>query len=294
MGKHTINPVLAIFANKLYTKFLYPITEYQKENLTNSSYIFAPNHTNNLDGYIIWSLLAKDYDIDTFMYKEFWETKPLIAKFLPYINVYPITRDKVKLNEILTELKKLKDPNHSLIIFPQGRHVDPEVMVTFKKHHLRTIPLGAFFVATKAKKELVPIYMEPQKLKENNLVIYGTPLNPQDFIAKNSKEGLIVFASAWLNEINKLYKLSKEIKGETHRYVIQERYTDATGRDYGLLKDPNRIINYKDTIEYLAKIAESTGITDIHELSNLIDIDSEATEVISEINDMYEKRLIKH
>ena len=82
------------------TKLLFPIKEYNKESLTDSSYIFTPNHTNNLDGYIIWCLLSRYFDIDTFMYREFWENYPNIAKLLPIINVYPITRDRVVLSEI--------------------------------------------------------------------------------------------------------------------------------------------------------------------------------------------------
>lgn len=168
MEKHRINPNLVKLANFLYPNLLYPTTEYYKDSLTESSYIFAPNHTNNLDGYMIWSLLAKDYDIDTFMYREFWDNFPWIAKVLPLFNVYPITRDHINHKEISTELSKLKDPNHSLVIFPQGRHVAPELMAKSPEYHLKTIPLGAFFIATKSAKPLVPIYMEPQKLGQEN------------------------------------------------------------------------------------------------------------------------------
>ena len=109
MERHLVSPQLANFANILYTKILWPVEESQKELWTDNSYIFAPNHTNNLDGYMIWSLLAKDFDIDTFMYREFWDNFPFIAKFLPLLNVFPITRDKVVLKEILDELKKLQN-----------------------------------------------------------------------------------------------------------------------------------------------------------------------------------------
>ena len=49
MEKHVINPVLANVAYFLYPSLLYPTKEYEKGNLTQESYIFAPNHTNNLD-----------------------------------------------------------------------------------------------------------------------------------------------------------------------------------------------------------------------------------------------------
>ena len=53
METHKINPKLALFMHTLFIKTLYRVTEYQKALLEDKSYIFAPNHTNNLDGYII-------------------------------------------------------------------------------------------------------------------------------------------------------------------------------------------------------------------------------------------------
>lgn len=299
MEKHTINPYLAHIAHYLYTNLLYPIKEYQKENLKENSYIFAPNHTNNLDGYIIWSLLAKDYDIDTFMYKEFWDYFPHIAKILPLFNVYPITRDELHPQEILTELKKLKDKNHSLVIFPQGRHVDPELMKDFFEFHLKTIPLGAFFISMQSQKKLVPIYMEPQKIMQNNTVIYGTPLDPKDFISKSNrrkkKENMIRFASAWLTEINRLYQLSENLTNRPqHPYKIKKNYTDASGLDYGKLIDPN-IIKYNLTeIKQLIAIFDTTKITDINILGNLANLPEETIKIIETVKNIYEKRLIKH
>lgn len=299
MQSHKINHNLATIAHILYIKLLYKVIEYQKELLIDQSYVFAPNHTDNLDGYIIWSLLAKDYDIDTFMYKEFWDYFPTISKLLPYFNVYPITRDAVQINEIFTEIRKLKDPQHSLIIFPQGRHVDPEVMLNFKQYHLNTIPLGAFYIAAKSSKKLVPIYMEPQKLGQNNIVIYGTPLDPQDFSlsskGKMSKENLIMFAEAWLDEINKLYQNAEHLKGEKpHPYVIEKNYTDATGLDYGKLEDPNKVIDFKEIIFPLIEAAKETGITDINELGKITNAKEEDIYAISKMKNNYEKRLVKH
>ena len=298
MEYHKINSNLALLANIIYIQLFYRVSEYQKELLRDSSYIFAPNHTNNLDGYIIWSLLAKDYMIDTFMYKEFWDNFPMIAKILPYLNIYPITRDSIKIKEISMKLKKLKNPNQSLVIFPQGRHVDPEVMLNFVEYHLRTIPLGAFYMAMKTGKKLVPIYIEPQKLWKKNIVIYGTPIDPNDFSIseknKIAKENLILFAKTWLTEINKLYQKAELLKGEkNHPYVIEKNYTDATGLDYGKLDDPNRIIQYKEMIEILSQMAKKTSITDIYKLGEMANIQDDKLKEILNIKLMYEKRLIK-
>lgn len=299
MKKHTINPQLAKMANVLYPNLLYPTTEYQKENLTETSYIFAPNHTNNLDGYLIWSLLAKDYDMDTFMYKEFWDNFPLIAKVLPLFNVYPITRDKVQPKEIGTELKKLKDKDHSLVIFPQGRHVDPELMLKYPDHHMKTIPLGAFYIAAKSGKSIVPIFMEPQILRKDNAVIYGKPISPKDFSlpqrGKINQESLLSFAREWLDEMNRLYQSAEDLTGRVmHPYQIELAYTDASGLRYGKLNDPNRIMRYKEQLDLLQQIHNETGITNIEELCTLAGVSEEATTQISQVQKVYQKCLVKH
>lgn len=299
MKYHKINPTLAALANFLYPNLLYPTTEYQKEKLIESSYIFAPNHTNNLDGYIIWSLLAKNYDIDTFMYKEFWDHFPLIAKAMPLFNVYPITRDKVQPKEILPELKKLKKKDHSLIIFPQGRHVDPELMLKYPDYHIKTIPLGAFYISAKTNKPIMPVFMEPQKLGEENAVIYGNLLFPQNYTSSTrgrlNKKEILTFARAWLDEINSLYKSSEEITGrKMHPYQIEKAYTDASGLRYGTLEDPNIIVQYIEKLDLLQQLHNETGITDIRQLSAMANLADKEQKQIEKVQKVYEKYLIRH
>lgn len=161
-------------------------------------------------------------------------------------------------------------------------------MLNFKDYHLNTIPFGAFYIAVKASK----------KLGQNNLVIYGNPLDPQDFSlfskGKIQKENLIMFANAWLDEIIKLYKNAKQLKGEKlHPYVIESSYTDATGLDYGLLDDPNTIMKFKEIIFTLIEISKKTGITDISELGKIANVNGDDIYAISNIYDMYKSRLVR-
>ena len=294
MKNNKINPILSHTANILIPNLIFPTIEYQKENLVDSSYIFAPNHTNNIDGGLIWSLLSKDYDIDTFMYKEFWLNFPTISKVLPLFQVYPITRDKVVIKEIKTELQKLKDKNHSLVIFPQGRHVDPNVMLHLPEYHLNTLPLGAFYFASTSSKSIVPIYMEPQKIFKRNVVIYGQPLKPQDYnISKNSKENLINLAKAWLSEINNLYLKACELEcREMRPYQLQEKYFDASGLRPNL-SDPNIIANYLDEISKLAILSAKTGNTNIEELGKMLSFSKDTINTILKVKDTYENCLVR-
>lgn len=298
MPNHKINPILSNAANILLPNFIFPTIEYQKENLTESSYIFTPNHTNNLDGYLILSLLSKDYDIDTFMYKEFWDNYPIIAKVLPLLNVYPITRDKINIQELKTELQKLKEENHSLIIFPQGRHVDPEVMLHLPEYHLNTLPLGAFYFDASSLKSIVPIYIEPQKAFSKNVVVYGKPINPTDYdvIRSNgrvNKANLLHLAKEWLTEINNSYEIAQKLDGRKMRqYMLREKYFDASGL-HSNLNDPNIIVNYLDEVKKLNDLSLKTGITNIQELGNILEIKQEIITQIQEVEKTYQNNLVR-
>lgn len=299
MEYHKVNPILSKVCNILIANFLFPTREYQKENLTESSYVFAPNHTNNWDGYQIWSLLSQDYDLDVFMYKEFWDTFPLLSKVLLFFNVYPITRNKLILNELKNELIKLKDENHSLIIFPQGRHVDPEVMVNLFDYDLETIPLGSFFLAAKSGKKIVPVYLETQKPFSDNTVIYGNPIDPCDYGILSlkeyiQKEQLLFLREAWLKEINKSYSLAKEFTNrKMHDYPLHKKYSDATGLNHNELKDPNSIIKYLEEIKSLKSLSEKEKIDDIYKLGEMLGLSSFIIKEIDEVRQIYERHLVR-
>lgn len=301
MEYHKVNPALSYIINILLTKLLYPIKEYNKEVLTDSSYIFTPNHISDLDGYTIWSLLSRYYDIDVFMFKEFWDKSPMLSKLLPIVNIYPITRDKLVISEIKTEMEKLKDANHSLVIFPQGRYVDSELMLKLKKYHLETIPDGAFYFAAASNKKLVPIYMEPHETNQvfkKSVVTYGNPIDPNEYEVRKSNgminsKNLIYLKEAWLDEINRLYLLSQELENRKMQpYKVREEYRTAEGT-HELIKDPNIIVNYVDEINQIVRLKEETGIEDINELCSLLNLPDEDRENIIYCCGVYENNLRK-
>lgn len=299
MEYHEINPFLAKAANILICKTLFPTTEYNKGNLTEKSYIFAPNHTNNWDGYQLWSLLSQDFNLDAFMFREFWDKFPFISKFLPFFNVYPITRSKVVLSELKNELFKLRDENHSLIIFPQGRHVDPEVMLNLSTYHLKTIPLGAFFCSAYSSKTIIPVYLEPQKRFGNNTVVYGNPINPNDYDVLSEdgrvqKRNLYLLAEAWLKEINEAYKMAPILANrEMRKYPLHERYTDATGFNYQELDDPNIIASYLSEVQDLMDLSAEKGIDDIYKLGDILGLSPDVIQIIEGVRKTYERSLVR-
>ena len=299
MESHKVNPALIHIVNIIYTKLLYQIKEYNKEALTDQSYIFTPNHLSDLDGYVIWSLLSKDYDLDLLMYREFWDNNPMLSKLLSLVNIYPITRDRLVVSEIKGEIEKLKNKDHSLIIFPQGRYVDPELMLKLRNYHLETIPEGAFYFSAVSNKKFVPIYIEPHEPNEmftKSVVTYGNPIDPNDYDVRKpngmiNTKNLSYLKEAWLDEINRLYLLSQELEGrKMNPYKIKEKYRTAQGINE-LIKDPNIIVNYIDEISKLEKLKEETGIEDINELCHLLNISKEAEENIVYCYNVYQKKL---
>lgn len=300
MKTKSIHPFFSYLGYIAIAKLYSYAKEYQKENLVEPSYIFAPNHTNNFDGYLIWSLLSKDYDIDVFMFKEFWNNFPKIAPLLSLFHVYPITRDTLKKEELETEIEKLKNINHSLIMFPEGRHVDPRIMFHFEEQHLKTIPLGAFYLSAVTNKPVVPIYMEPQKRFQENAVIYGTPLYPKEFdlFSKNNfikKKNLLLFAKAWLKEINKLYENSESLcERKMKEYPYHPKYFDATGKHHNTLKDPNRIIKYLEQLKLMEKMQEETGIDDLETLCLKCSIPKEIYDLFLDVHQVYKECLVRH
>ena len=290
-----IKPILSNIFDIIVTHALFPIKEYNKDNLKDKSYIFTPNHTNNLDGYIIWCLLSKYYDIDTFMYKEFWDNYPNISKLLNIVNVYPITRDKLVMHEIKDELEKLKNENHSLVIFPQGRHVDPEIMLNFPEYHINTIPYGAFYFSAVSEKSFVPIYIESQKLFGKSVVVYGNPINPLEYDIKNKNgkiqvRNLKVLSKKWLEEVNKCYLFAEEVEGRKMRpYTLRENYFDENGNHN--LKDTNVIVNYLNEVKELIELSKKNNCDNIDELCNILKISDDIKEEIKSVKLIYDNYL---
>lgn len=294
MESHKVNTLLIKNANALIPNFIFPTAEYNTENLGSESYIFAPNHTNNGDGYLIWSLLSIRYDIDVFMKKEFWDHFPLISKSLSKFNVYPLSRDKVNHNEIKDEIERIKDKDRSLVIFPHGRHVDPELMINMPESNFDTLPNGAFYISAKTNKPILPIFIEPLKIFKQNSVFYGKPINPKDFdIITNkgliNKHNLDEFAKAWLNEINNLYILAKNtLNREVRNYKIRKKYWTADGK---LLvnTDPNLIMKYYSMLQELHDKLYKVDVTELKKELSTFGIPNDDISNIVSLKENYEK-----
>ena len=296
METHKVNPEFIKVVNTLIPNYVFPTVEYNKENLGDDSYIFAPNHTSNYDGYLIWSLLSYRYDLDVFMKKEFWDHFPFLKGVLKSLNVYPLSRRTINHNEIKNEIERIKDRNRSLIIFPHGRHVDPELMLNMPEYNFDTLPNGAFYISAKTNKPIVPIFIEPLKAFEENAVFYGKPISPEDFNIINekghiNKQNLDKFAKAWLDEINNLYVFAKNtLNREIRNYKIKKGYWTAEGK---LLRneDPNLIMNYYPMLKELLILCYGIDVANLENLLLANGLSSEDVANIMLLKENYENHL---
>lgn len=293
MEIHKVNKSLTKVANFIIPNYLFPTTEINRENIENGSYIFAPNHTSNFDGYLIWSLLANTFDIDTFMKKEFWDHFPLLSRCLSCFNVYPLSRDKVSHIELKDEIDRINEKDRSLIIFPQGRHVDPEVMVNMPQYNFNTLPMGAFYISAKSNKPLVPIFIEPIELFKKEVVLYGKPIKPSEFDVINAagrinKENLDMFAKEWFNEIVRLYTLAKNFHDrELRSYKIEKKYWTSNGKLL-INEDPNLIMKYLPMLEEFFSLHRSNSFNNLAIYLILNGINTSDALRINQLNENYE------
>lgn len=305
MEINKVNPVLIKAANVLISHFLIPAVEYGKENLNlDGSYVFAPNHTADLDVYLIWSLLSPYFDLNIFMKREFWDHFPCLSKLMSMLNIYPISRDKINLQEISDEVGRLRGLDRSLVIFPQGRHVDPVVMSNLPEYHLNTLPKGAFYISAQVDKFLVPVFIEPPKLFNKNVVVYGKPISAADFAITEeevnskviniaTKKKILEFAKYWLLAENELYKQASDLAGRDMRsYSMESKYWTAKG---ALLcdEDPNMVKRCIPEIVRLTCLSNETGIVDLDLLLEKSGMSNMISDEIKRVSGVYQRYLIR-
>jgi len=139
-----------------------------KENLPkDETYIIIAPHKSILDPVFI--ALAASPRQFTFMAKEELFKKPIIAWFLRSMNAFSVNRQKPGPSALKTPIKRLKNTDLSLIMFPTGTR------------HSKDIKGGATTIAKMSKKKIVPaIYEGPFSIgqlftRKQTKVRFGEP-----------------------------------------------------------------------------------------------------------------------
>lgn len=118
------------------------------ENISeNETYIYIANHTNLIDIPILVEAIPDNIH---FMYKQSLQKVPVLGTALKASPFVPIVRENNKnaMNGINKSIEALQNTG-SVIVFPEGTRSKTGELATFKR--------GAFAIASKSNKKIVPI-----------------------------------------------------------------------------------------------------------------------------------------
>lgn len=171
-----------------------------KENLpTDDTYIIIAPHRSILDPIFI-ALAARPRQF-TFMAKEELFKNPLISWFLSRMNAFPVNRIKPGPSVIKTPVKRLKNTDLSLMMFPSGTR------------HSNDLKGGAITISKMSKKQIVPaIYEGPFSIgklftRKQTKVRFGKP-----FTVERKLDGIDNVDNYYIQKIQESFEqLEQEI-----------------------------------------------------------------------------------
>jgi 1-acyl-sn-glycerol-3-phosphate acyltransferase len=130
---------------KYFLRFFYDAQMYGKENIPPTGCILVSNHVSYLDPPLIGGLLDKPI---YYLARKTLFSLPMMAKFLPTVQVVPIDQDKPDMVGLKRIIHLLKN-NETVLIFPEGsRSYDGKL--------LPAMP-GIGFVIAKSNVPVVPV-----------------------------------------------------------------------------------------------------------------------------------------
>ncbi|MEQ8155882.1 MAG: lysophospholipid acyltransferase family protein [Clostridiaceae bacterium] len=236
--------ILTRFFRIVITKILFRVSEHNKGNYNDDSLIICPNHVSNWDVPIIWALFASDRPVRLMMMAEFWESFPFLGPILERAGFHPISRRKKNPQEIENLVTYLKDTKDKLLIlFPEGRHIDPEVAAKLGQAYCKMVKKGAFYIAAKSGKKVLPVFIEPNQYFRRVRVHYGNPIDPGDLSIYDenggvSRKKLDDFIWEWQKNISSIYfNLHLLEDRKVREYKIHKVYRESNGYDVSV--DPN-------------------------------------------------------
>lgn len=196
----------------LFGNLLYRVVEYNKPDLSDRSYILAPNHVSDANGPVIWS---HNDNIRIMDKKECFRNK-LLGHFLTKMDIVPVDRDKKNGAEIRDAIRYLCQHKKRLfMLFPQGTISD------INKNTLNRIKQGAFYLSAATHTPILPIFIEQPRLFRKSRVVYGNAFTVDDVYDERGridKEKLIFYRKLWQE---KMLELQAVAQAKENRRVRQ-------------------------------------------------------------------------
>lgn len=155
------------------SKILLPTKVIGKNNLPKGGAVLICNHQSALDIAIIGLNIYKQ---QKFLGKKELFEKKFKANLYKALGCIPINREKPELSSVKECIKVLKN-DQRLLVFPEGTRK--------QNNDLENIKLGVAIFAIKAKKPIIPMWIEkkPKLLRFNTLKI-GKPIYLEEYYDK--------------------------------------------------------------------------------------------------------------
>jgi len=194
-------------ANFVFAKSIYRVVEYNKPELSDDTYILAPNHVSDADGPTVWGI---NENIRIMAKKECFERK-IVGKILTAAGVVSVDRDKKNGTEIRDAIRYLsKDENCLFMMFPQGTISD------INKNKLARIKTGTFYLSASTGKKIVPMFIEQPRPFRKARIVYASR---EDFISvediyneagRVDREKVEPYKQLWMDKVLMLQDMAVE------------------------------------------------------------------------------------
>ena len=194
-------------ANIVFAKTIYRAMEYNKPDLSDDTYILAPNHVSDADGPMIWSL---NENIRIMAKKECFERK-IVGKVLTAAGVVSVDRDKKNGTEIRDAIRYLsQDENCLFMMFPQGTISD------INKNKITRIKTGTFYLSASTGKKIIPIFIEQPRPFKKSRIVYASKEDAilvEDIyneVGRVDREKVIPYKEVWMKKVLELQAIAEE------------------------------------------------------------------------------------
>jgi 1-acyl-sn-glycerol-3-phosphate acyltransferase len=170
--------------------------------------IFAPNHQNALLDPFAVAFAGNSEPV--FLARADIFKKKIIARFLNAIKIAPVYRIRdgkqslEKNKDVFASSVRILQNNHSLCLFPEGKHVGMKSMDPHKKAIPRIVFIAAELTNFELDINIVPVginYSHYYKFRRNVTVNFGKPIKTKQYYKTYKAEGETKAANAMRNDI---------------------------------------------------------------------------------------------
>lgn len=262
--------------------------------------IFAPNHQNALLDPL--ALVFAGSSEPVFLARADIFKKKLIARFLNAIKIAPVYRIRdgkqslEKNKGVFESSVRILQNNHSLCLFPEGKHVGMKSMDPHKKAIPRIVFIAAELTNFDLDINIVPVginYSHYYKFRRNITVNFGKPIKTKQYYKTYKAEGETKAANAMRNDIfEAVCKLVVHVPNKNHYELYEQAFEmmrNETAQKLGI----ERMYKYFVDIERFLTSKIAGNLSDNDELGELLTQKATKYQALKKKLKLRERALVK-